>query len=515
MNMKKCKYCQADLAENGTFCPKCGKDNAEEVAPEETVVSVPEEVVEAASVEEEATAPETGEEAVPVEENREEAQEEPVQIKEGAKATPGKIALAVVAVVALLALLIALLVTGLGGTEKPLDATESAATVATEGAQTTEPTIPATIPADGNPDDETCKGTYTASDEEVIAAADKVVATVGEYELTNSQLQVYYWLEVQNFLGNYGSYAYYFGLDYNQPLDTQVCGLTGTGTWQQYFLACALRSWQNYRGLAAEAAQNGFVLEEELQKELDALPETFAENAAANGFADAQAYLAYNVGSGAKLEDYYHFMELYYPGFFYFDSRCQEFAPSDEEIEAFFAENEAQYAENGITKDGRYVDVRHILVSVEGGTTDAEGNITYSDEAWETCRAAAQAILDEWLAGDKTEDSFAALANEKSTDPGSNTNGGLYTDVTEGQMVQPFNDWCFDESRQYGDYGLVQTSYGYHVMFFVESRPIWKVNAETDLIKQMANDLLAEVNEKYPLEADYKSILLSYIDLGA
>ncbi|MEE1036154.1 MAG: hypothetical protein U0L15_03485, partial [Oscillospiraceae bacterium] len=112
--MKKCKYCQADLAENGTFCPKCGKDNAEEVAPEETVVSVPEEVVEAASVEEEATAPETGEEAVPVEENREEAQEEPAQIKEGAKATPGKIALAVVAVVALLALLIALLVTGLG-----------------------------------------------------------------------------------------------------------------------------------------------------------------------------------------------------------------------------------------------------------------------------------------------------------------------------------------------------------------------------------------------------------------
>ena len=514
MNMEKCKYCQADLAENGTFCPKCGRNNAEEAAPEENVVNTEEEAValEDTAAEETVTTEETAEEASPAEETKEEA---PAEIKEGAKATPGKIALAVAAVVVLLAVLIALLVGGLGGGEKPLDATAPAATGATESAQATEPTVPATIPADGNPDDETCKGTYTASDAEVIANADTVVATAGEYELTNAQLQVYYWLEVQNFLGNYGSYAYYFGLDYNQPLDTQVCGLTGTGTWQQYFLASALRSWQNYQGLAAEAEKNGFVLEEELQKELDTLPETFAENAAANGFADAQAYLSYNVGNGAKVEDYYHFMELYYPGFFYFDSRCQEFAPTDEEIETFFAENEAEYAENGITEDGKYVDVRHILVSVEGGTTDAEGNTTYSDAEWETCRTAAQAILDEWLAGDKTEDSFAALANEKSTDPGSNTNGGLYTDVMEGQMVQPFNDWCFDESRQYGDYGLVQTSYGYHVMFFVESCPVWKVNAETDLIKQMANDLLEEINGKYPLEADYKSILLGYIDLGA
>lgn len=37
----------------------------------------------------------------------------------------------------------------------------------------------------------------------------------------------------------------------------------------------------------------------------------------------------------------------------------------------------------------------------------------------------AQDILDEWKAGDATEDSFAALANEYSQDPGSNTTGGL------------------------------------------------------------------------------------------
>ena len=53
-------------------------------------------------------------------------------------------------------------------------------------------TVPATIPTDGNPDDETAKGSYTASDAEVIAAKDVVVARVGEKTLTNSQLQILY-----------------------------------------------------------------------------------------------------------------------------------------------------------------------------------------------------------------------------------------------------------------------------------------------------------------------------------
>ncbi len=33
-------------------------------------------------------------------------------------------------------------------------------------------------------------------------------------------------------------------------------------------------------------------------------------------------------------------------------------------------------------------------------------------------------------------------------------------------MVQAFNDWCFDGSRKPGDTGIVETNYGYHVMYF-------------------------------------------------
>ena len=112
------------------------------------------------------------------------------------------------------------------------------------------------------------------------------------------------------------------------------------------------------------------------------------------------------------------------------------------------------------------VNVRHILAGFEGGTTDSTtGETIYSDEEKATAKAEAEALLGLWEIGDKSEESFATLANENSDD-GDGTTGGLYTDIYPGQMVTNFNDWCFDASRKAGDTGIVESSYGYHVMYF-------------------------------------------------
>ena len=114
------------------------------------------------------------------------------------------------------------------------------------------------------------------------------------------------------------------------------------------------------------------------------------------------------------------------------------------------------------------VNVRHILVSYEGGTTDeTTGTTTYSDEEKAKAKTAAEEILAAFEAGEKTEEAFAALATEKTTDPGSKENGGLYENVYPGQMVTAFNDWCFDAARATGDTAIVETGYGCHVMYFV------------------------------------------------
>ncbi len=117
-------------------------------------------------------------------------------------------------------------------------------------------------------------------------------------------------------------------------------------------------------------------------------------------------------------------------------------------------------------------NVRHILVNFQGGTTSETGATTYSAEEKAAAKSAAEEILAEFQAGSADEESFASLATLKSGDTGSVANGGLYENIYPGQMVPAFEEWCFDEARKAGDTGIVETEYGYHVMYFVSDSDI-------------------------------------------
>ena len=169
------------------------------------------------------------------------------------------------------------------------------------------------------------------------------------------------------------------------------------------------------------------------------------------------------------------------------------------------------------------VNVRHILVSFEGGTTDPNtGAVTYSDDEKAAAKAAAQEIYDAWLAGDATANSFAALAEEKSADAGSKENGGLYNDVYPGRMLTAFNDWCFAEGRQVGDHGMVETESGYHIMLLDSfSETSYREYLITN--DMMNADVAAwqeALMEKYPLtelnlsRVDRKLVLGNYLYYG-
>ena len=122
------------------------------------------------------------------------------------------------------------------------------------------------------------------------------------------------------------------------------------------------------------------------------------------------------------------------------------------------------------------IDIRHILVRTESGSLTAEDD-GYEDEQAQLkadAKAKADELLSQWQSGEATEDSFAALAMQESVD-GSKYDGGLYAQVTEGQMVETFNDWCFDPARQAGDTGVVETQFGAHVMYFSgKNLPAWQ-----------------------------------------
>lgn len=513
--MEKCKFCDVQLEEGSTICPSCGKDNAVQETPVEEVPAA--EAVteqETAEVEQPVAAEETVDtqqsaeaEAAPADQQPEKQEEAKQPEAPAAKTGPsaGKLALAVAAVVVLIAIVVAL-VSG-GKVKEPAQQTPTEETV--EEAQPT-------IPADGNPDDETCKGTYTVTDEAAEADADKVVAKIGDHTLTNGQLRVFYWQTVTNYLSsNTGTYMMYYGaLDYTQPLDTQRCMEDENLTWQQFFLKEALKAWQNYVVLSDKAAESGMEMEEDAKAYLDSIEDNLTQLAASYGLETAQELLKVNLGAGADIDDFANFQRLVINGNLYYDDFQSGINPTNQDLDAFFAEHEEDYTASGITKDGNFVDVRHVLISPEGGTTDENGTTTYSDAEWEACETKARELMNSWTKGDRSEASFAALAQSASQDPGSASNGGLYQNVREGQMVPEFNDWCFDENREPGHSGVVKTDYGYHLMYFVSRTPIWEYYTRQDYILDKSNAMVQELIDQQGVEVDYSAITLGLVNLA-
>ena len=122
---------------------------------------------------------------------------------------------------------------------------------------------------------------------------------------------------------------------------------------------------------------------------------------------------------------------------------------------------------NGSTDNNTpMANVRHILSAFEGGTLDEEGKKIYSDTEKNVAKLEAEKLLNTWKNGEATEDSFAALANE-SSDDGDGTTGGLFENINpSSNYVENFLNWALD-SHKPGDTEIIETEYGYHVMYYV------------------------------------------------
>ncbi len=127
---------------------------------------------------------------------------------------------------------------------------------------------------------------------------------------------------------------------------------------------------------------------------------------------------------------------------------------------AVIFESRNDYVENTVT-------IRHILADFRNGTT-VDGVTTYSDAEKNAAKQRADEVMALYNATGKTEDDFAALVETYTADGGSKYNGGLYSHVMEGQMVDGFNEWIFDANRKSGDCEIVETEFGYHLIYFVE-----------------------------------------------
>lgn len=142
-------------------------------------------------------------------------------------------------------------------------------------------------------------------------------------------------------------------------------------------------------------------------------------------------------------------------------------------------------------------NVRHLLVAFEGGTTDSTtGTTTYSDDEKAAAKAEAEELLETWKKGAATEESFIELVKEHSDD-GSAEEGGLFEDIApDSNYVESFLNWSIDPDREAGDTEVIESEFGYHVMYYVGDSDI------TFRDRMIRDDLIANAYDAWIAEKE-------------
>ncbi|MGM9588572.1 MAG: C39 family peptidase [Faecousia sp.] len=404
---------------------------------------------------------------------------------------------------------------------------------------------PVTTPPDGNPNDVTCQGTYSVDGDGAAAAADAVVATMGDAALTNEQLWVYYWLEV----AAYRQAGHENGPDFAQDLDTQLCSLDSRAiSWQQYFLESALNTWSRHQALVLMGEEEGVPTEEEYKPDLekrkeymtgmpataylyawnesytpnrlhqtylDAIPDTLQSLAANTGFASTDALAAAMAGAGSDALT--HYVTLSNRAYMYFTEMGYHFEPTQEEIESYYEAHRADIPSSG----EKTVNIRHILLLPEQAEIAADGTVTASEDDWNRCLTQAKNLVEKWqkrvkstryaqfAVVDVAESRFSEFAKDNSADEGSRSNGGLYVNLSQGQLLPELDAWCFDDARLHGDYEIIRSACGYHIVFFSAATEDWYAAAEKGLRRQYYQNLADQALAAHPVSVDYSAIKLS------
>ena len=161
----------------------------------------------------------------------------------------------------------------------------------------------------------------------------------------------------------------------------------------------------------------------------------------------------------------------------YVQIRPEDFV-ADEQIKAYYEKTKDQYSE--VTE----VTARHILKKVvEGSSLDEKGKI----------RQQAAELLEMVKTEVEAGKSFAELAQIHSEGP-SASNGGSLGSFGRGKMVKPFETACFDELDIGEISGLVETSFGFHIIKLEDK----KVNMQTfDEVKQEIKTLLIKTDASH------------------
>ena len=294
--------------------------------------------------------------------------------------------------------------------------------------------------------------TYLATHETyVVINGEKVNKVEFDYVYNTSK---------NNYITQYGSYLSYFGLDTSKDLSTQM--YSETLTWQDYFEQNAVESLKQNKALMAEAKAAGFTYD--TTDEYNTFKETIKTSAAAAGVSDKE-YVRSIYGSYAtmgRIEEYVKndmVMNAYY------QKLQEDNAPSDDEIQSYYEENEATYDSVDYrlttieadlpTEPTELADPVEETAADTTGTTDAATDTT-QDTAYQPSDAEiAKAMEDAKVLADDAEQTVAK-------------DGETHENEKKSSVNYLISDWLFDDARKAGDTTVItnDNSHCYYAVAF-------------------------------------------------
>lgn len=291
---------------------------------------------------------------------------------------------------------------------------------------------------------------------------------IGDHELSELEYDYYYYSAVNNYIGTYGSFISYLGLDTSVDFDKQQ--YDETMTWKDYFDQMTVNEQiKPIFALLDEAQKNGFTYD--ATEDYDAYVASLQE-AADNAGVSLSVYYKNYFGPYATTSNVEEFIKSGYVASAYYEQMVKDNAPTAEEVKAHYEENRNAYDQ---------VDYKSIAFE----TPEFDEEATEEEKAKDLEDRQKQA-----------EEALASIENGDTVDGFELTEGAKYAAVPSSAA-----EWLFDDARAEGDIQVFtddSTSNVYVVQFVKKFYD--EANDETissSLASQTVSAQLQEVADSY------------------
>ena len=275
--------------------------------------------------------------------------------------------------------------------------------------------------------------------------------TVGGEKVTRVEFDYNYNLVKNSYIAQYGSILSYLGLDTGSDLSAQM--YSETLTWKDYFEKMAVDNIVQNKALLKQAETEGFTYD--YAEEYEFFKKSVKDAAEQQGVS-AKNYLKQLYGPYATMNRISEFVQEEMILNAYYDKVAEEKAPSDEEIQAYYNENSAEYDS---------VDYRVTMVAAQLPTEPTE-LADPVEETEDTAATTEQAYQPSEAEITKAMEDAKVLA--EAAEAKVKTEGELRENFTKANTSLVIADWLFDDARKAGDTTIIEDAAGaqYYVLAF-------------------------------------------------